>query len=175
MSYQHTQTCCVLPTSVFQTFSTSFRVDSQLKASLSFKKTWIKKQCCAVFVLWLWCSGLERTYWLKSPWSIHAPHSLPLFKSFTSNLCCSRYPDTGESTTPAFYQTKPQFSSYPIGAYCVLPVWVFCSQLNQSFRLISLPSYQSISSRFPLHCSAAPSYSSCHMDNLLRSFFHSGP
>lgn len=66
---------------------------------------------------------------------------LPLLKSFTSNLCCSRCPDRGESTTPVFYQTKPQFSSYPIGAFCVLPVWVFCSRLNPSLRLISLPSY----------------------------------
>lgn len=95
--------------------------------------------------------------------------------SFTSNLCCSRCPDTGVNTTPVFYQTKPQFSSYPIGAYCLLPVWKFCSQLNQSLRHISLPSYPSISSRFPLHCSAAPSDSSCHMEDLLRSFFSLWP
>lgn len=46
------------------------------------------------------------------------------------------------------------------------PVWVFCSQLNLSFRLMSLPSCPSISSRFLPHCSAAPSYSSCHMSDL---------
>lgn len=51
------------------------------------------------------------------------------------------------------------------------PVWVFCSQLNLSFRFMSLPSCPIISSRFLLHCSAAPSYSSWHMFDLWRSFF----
>lgn len=71
----------------------------------------------------------------------------------------------------------PQFYSYPIASIVFVPlvkakpVCVFCSQLNLSFRLRSLPSYPSISSRFLLHCLAAPSYSSCHMSDLLRSFF----
>lgn len=51
------------------------------------------------------------------------------------------------------------------------PVWVFCSQPHLSCRLRFLPSCPSISSCFLLHCSPAPSYSSCHMSDLLRSFF----
>lgn len=52
-----THTCCVLTASVFQTFCTSFRVDSQSKANLSLEKVNQKTMSCCIclvtMMLWL--------------------------------------------------------------------------------------------------------------------------